>query len=654
MCGIAGIWQVDSQRIDPDLLHRMTMTLRHRGPDDEGYLFVNTSNGFAFHCGGADTGPQLNLTSIDQLPDQPFNFAFGFRRLAILDLSPNGHQPMSNRDGSCWLIFNGEIYNYIELRVELKAHGHTFRSGSDSEVLLAAYQEWGEACVEKFNGMWAFAIWDSRRHRLFCSRDRFGIKPFYYSWDGKTFAFASEIKALLALGLKRIPNNASIYDYLVSGIQDHTAETFFTHIYQLKPAHSLSLRENVLTLQRYWDLDLKRETDGADNVRKFYSLFEDSIRLHLRSDVPIGTCLSGGLDSSAIVCVTNKLLLDGGCKKVIGERQKTFSSCFDDPRFDERRYIQDVLNVTRAESNLIFPTSQKLLRVLPQLISHQEEPFSSTSIFAQWCVMERVAEKGIKVLLDGQGGDELSAGYHQYFDYYWGTLVRSMQLANLWGEWKVYRQLYGASPLGLLGRTARSFVPNNLVNFGRRVLQYRGAFGLSSDFARDHERRMPPPVNGRDTLTNALYDALVFFSLPALLHYEDRNSMAHSVEARVPFLDYRLVEFLFALPPEQKIKNAVTKIIFRRALDDVLPKSIQGRTDKMGFVTPEQEWFSTELRHWARDILYSSSFRTRGYFDPPLIHQAFEDYIAGKRGSTFLVWRWINLELWFQQFMDRH
>jgi asparagine synthase (glutamine-hydrolysing) len=420
MCGISGIWHLDNSRsISPSLIAQMTFTLRHRGPDDEGYLFVDTVTGHHEGRRGRDTVPELQMPDVRQGSEKRYDLAFGFRRLSIIDLSPAGHQPMGNADGSLWVVYNGEIYNYLELREELKARGHTFRTATDTEVILCAYEEWGEACLERFNGMWAFALWDGHRQQLFCARDRFGIKPFYYVWDGTTFAFASEIKALLQMpDITRRPNEPVIYDYLRYGHLDHSEETFFTGIKQFPPAHFLLLRPTrQFSLRRYWDLipDRRAEplfTSDASYAERFYSLFEDAVRLRLRSDVPIGTCLSGGLDSSAIVCVANKLLLDENVidPDLVGERQRTFSSCFDDRQYDERQYIQAVLALTGAEPNYTFPKGGELLDALTKLMWHQDEPFGSTSIYAQWRVMEKTAERGVKVLLDGQGGDELLAG----------------------------------------------------------------------------------------------------------------------------------------------------------------------------------------------------------------------------------------------------
>lgn len=659
MCGITGLWHLDQNRtVSPQLIHQMTSLLRHRGPDDEGYLFANTATGCVAECGGPDTVSPLNLPDARGLDDTAcFNLAFGFRRLSIIDVSPAGHQPMSTADGLLWLVYNGEIYNYLELRAELEAKGYSFKTATDTEVILYAYREWGADCLQRFNGMWAFALWDAQKRQLFCARDRFGIKPFYYVWDGETFAFASEIKALLQLpDLPRRPNNSVIYDYLRSGGLDYTGETFFENILQLPAAHHLTLQNNRLAVSSYWDLDLPGAAgppqDESAYAQEFYHLFEDAIRLHLRSDVPVGTCLSGGLDSSAIVVVANNLLFNGNTgPEIVGRQQKTFSSCFDDPRFDERQYIEPVLAATGAERNFTFPSAQKLMQAVPRLIWHHDEPFPSTSIFAQWSVMELAASRGVKVLLDGQGGDELLAGYQPCFDFYWGSLLRQGHWGELGQDLAAYRRLFDSSLPGLAARTARTFAPVSWQGMVRRA-RAGGTLGLNPEFARTYRRKTREFVyRGRDPFRHYLYD-LTRYGLPRLLRFEDRNSMAHSIEARVPFLDYRLVEFSFALPAEQKIKRGLTKVVLRNALRDVLPEPIRMRTNKMGFVTPEQTWLANELYDWLYAIITSESFQNREYFDAPQILQALQAHAAGQRDISALAWRWVNLELWLRQMIE--
>lgn len=649
MCGILGLYDPQHRSHDPQGVLRATRSLQHRGPDDEGFLFSDTRS-----------GQVLNHPPPDF---HAWNLAFGFRRLAILDLSPNGHQPMSSPDGQIWIVFNGEIYNYIELRQELAATDVQFRSGSDTEVILAAYQTWGEACLERLNGMWAFAIWDARQQKLFCARDRFGIKPFYYTWQDGCFAFASEIKALFELlSLPRRVNPAIVYDYLTFNLLDHSAETFFQGVLQLEPGQTLTLRRGDVAIRNYWELrpdPPHSPLPASAYAEQFHALFTDAVRLHLRSDVAIGSCLSGGLDSSAIVCVANRLLFGERAlpAELVGQQQKTFSACFADRRFDERQHIEKVLQATNAEANYTFPDPIQLLQDLPNLLWHQEEPFGSLSIYAQWCVMRTAQQRGVRVTLDGQGADEMLAGYHGYFDYFWGGLLQRRALSELGAEWQAYRRRFGGSYPSLLARSLRPFLSAGLI---RRARRYRrsgrlGAqvLGVHPDFAVQYQSRelenLPPdlpPFNGD------LYANLRRLSLPKLLHYEDRNSMAFSIEARVPFLDHRLVEFAFNLPESQKIQRGVTKVVLRNAMEGTLPEEIRTRSDKMGFVTPEKVWLATELRPWAEEIFASTSFAGRPYFDVPAIRAAFRKHIAGEVDLTGLAWRWLNLELWLRRFVD--
>lgn len=654
MCGIFGVWNTNKQPIDLQALLASLGTIRHRGPDDEGYLLVNSSGMKTVSYKGNDGAAQVDLPHIEQVFEPRFDAAFGFRRLSILDLSPTGHQPMGNADGSLWIVFNGEIYNYIELRRELQALGYSFHTQSDTEVILNAYDAWGVECLDRFNGMWGFALYDKRKNRLFCARDRFGIKPFYYHFDGKRFVFASEIKAVLRYtGIERRPNDAIVHDYLNYALMDHSHETFFEGVHQLLPAHFLVLEDAAVRVQRYWDLNpdnrLTLPTD-SDYAGRFHELFEDAVRLHLRSDVAVGSCLSGGLDSSAIVCVANKLLFSDRVvpSELIGEKQKTFSSCFEDERFDERKYIESVLAVTSAERNFTFPSPQNLLEDLQRLLWHQDEPFGSTSIYAQWCVMRIAARRGVRVLLDGQGSDEMLAGYHPYFDSYWGTLLTQGSLSALWREWSAYRNQYRVSWWHLIQHTLFSIAPQA---FQRRVRANRGALGLRPDFSSKFQTRYPDEnIEYRGTpLSKRLYQALVRSSLPALLRYEDRNSMAYSIEARVPFLDYRLVEFVFSLPEEQKIRNARTKFVLRNSMKDVLPEPIRARMDKMGFVTPERVWISGDLKDWVDDIFNSKSFAENPYLDSSKTKTLLAEHRAGRRDLGSTLWRWINLEQWRKQ-----
>jgi len=659
VCGISGIWNfAQDEEIDPLTLLEMTSRLRHRGPDDEGYLFVNTRSSQTLQCGGKVTPKELGLPGVDRCFGNPFDLALGFRRLSILDLSPLGHQPMGSEDGLTWIVYNGEIYNYLEIRDELSGLGHRFRSKTDTEVVLHAYEEWGSDCLRRFNGMWALAMVDLKTRCLFCARDRAGVKPFYYRYDGKRFGFASEIKALLALEQLPVkPNDQIVADYLFSGLLDHTEETFFEGISQLKPGEYLVLKDGRLNLHRYWDVASPKVQFAReeDYVNRFRRLLEDAVRLRLRSDVPIGTCLSGGLDSSSIVCLANQMMRNGETidLKLVGERQKTFSSCFENPLFDERVFVEKVIEHTGAEKNFVFPKAEDLFTDMKKLIWHQDEPFGSTSIYAQWNVMKLARERGVTVLLDGQGGDELLAGYIPSFYYLFGQKLMSGDLRGLLQEVRGFRGNDANIGRSWLKGTAFSLVPDGMKAMLRRRLRPGIEWG-EQDFQRKYLRTLPTLCKFEHELDNYLYSIFRSRILPALLHYEDRNSMAFSLETRLPFLDYRLVEYAFSLPVEQKIRQGVTKVILRHAMEGILPEVVRIRRDKMGFVTPEDIWFKTVLKDHIESILFSRSFSERGYFNIKKVKDAFSDYCQGKNQMGSALWRWVNLELWFRTFVDRN
>ena len=652
MCGITGIYSLKGN-ISPEFIKRMTDLLRHRGPDDEGFLAVNSESGEVFPLIGNDS--KVQGQRIEDF-NKPVDLFLGHRRLAIIDLSSAGHQPMCNEDGSLWIIHNGEIYNYLEIGKQLERLGHRLKSQTDTEVVLHAYEEWGTGCLTRFNGMWAFALVDLTKKLIFCSRDRAGVKPFYYVYDNRQFCFASEIKALLELeGFTAEPNDQIIADYLFSGLIDHTQETFFKNIYQLRPGEYLLFRDNKLIVQPYWDIEGKEISFARhdDYSERFYELLEDAIRLRLRSDVPIGTCLSGGLDSSSIVFLANKLVCDGQNidSHMVGERQKTFSSCFEDPAYDERKYIELVIQQTGAEKNYVFSRGENLLKDLSKLIWHQEEPFGSSSIYAQWNVMRRAKERGVTVLLDGQGGDELLAGYLPSFYPLLGQMVKQMALRRLIREFDAFRKCHRGMPNQFVLGIAAAIVPGWVKPFLQRYLN--GRMGWADEGLRKrYSRYFPRPEKFKEDLNNYLYHIFRSMILPGLLHYEDRNSMAFSLETRLPFLDYRLVEYIFSLPAGQKLKDGVTKVILRDAMKGKLPDEIRNRMDKMGFGTPEDIWFRTVLREGVSEIIGSKSFAERGYFDVRKVRQAFENHCSGEVNIRSLIWRWVNLELWLRMFID--
>ena len=620
MCGLCGVVALD-RPAETETVARMAAELDHRGPDGDGAW------------------------------DEP-GVALGFRRLAILDLSAAGMQPMASADGRLQLVHNGEIYNYRELRAELEAKGHAFRTGTDTEVVLAAYREWGEACVERFNGMWALALWDADRRTLFASRDRFGVKPLYYRLDGARLVFASEPKAFRADPETALEaNRRAVRDYVEQGYADHTAETFFAGISKLPPAHSLTFGPGGLRLRRYWSLE-ERDAPAGDAAESVRELLVDSVRLRLRSDVPVGTCLSGGLDSSAIACVVDHLLrTEAENARPVGERQRTFTAYFEEPGFDERPFARAVVEQTGADAHWISFDDAALVDALPRIVEGQDEPFGSTSIVAQWFVMRAAKEAGLTVMLDGQGADETLAGYHGYFGPFFADLLAAGRLRDLRAEIAGYRALHGAGAATAAVALARPFVPERVRWLARG--RVRGGSSLVHPDLRG--LAVTPEPNGSHDdgrLRRQLRLILTARGLPELLRYEDRNSMAHSLEARVPFLDYRLVELLFSLDAGQLIERGKTKAVLRRALGDLLPPVVRDRVDKLGFVTPEARWLRGGLGELAADVFASRSFAERGFVDADAARRRLERHRSSEAAAGFELWRALNVELWARTFLD--
>ena len=667
MCGICGVFTSDGYRAGSAIFN-MATALRHRGPDDEGYLLGNTTQHSWIKATGPETITQIPKNPISHNADGQFNLAFGMRRLAIIDLSSSGHGPMTYNNGSYWITYNGEIYNYIELKQELTNLGHKFQTATDTEVILAAYAQWGPSCLARFNGMWAFAIWDVNKDKIFCARDRFGIKPFTYYWDGSLFAFASEAKALLRHPkIQTKPDDAAIFDYLVKGLSHHGERTFFEGIKNLLPAHyiELDLRNKRMDFHKWWDIPLnvnfESQKAGNENavIEEFRALLIDTVRLSLRSDVPIGSCLSGGLDSSALVTIANRLLIDEQVlpPELIGKHQKTFSACFDDPEIDERPYIQEVIQSTKADAHYIFPQGRNgLWKEINVLHWHQEGPVGSTSIYSQWAVMRLAKEKGVTVLLDGQGADELLAGYTYYLGSYLSQAMRQKGLLFAIRELASASSMTQTPLLFLCGQMFYELLPASIRNFSQGVINTRIRTKktlplnyLADNFVRtfDDHRVVSYKNKGYDSLAEHLHDSIAFTSLPALLHYEDRNSMAFSIEARVPYLDYRLVELVFSLAANYKIRDGWTKWILREGTKGILPDRIRWRKRKLGFATPEKAWLNSNLGI-IRDIFRGSVVSSK-YLHPKLIQQFRK--ITEENVKLFPgFWRLTSLELWMRAF----
>ncbi len=616
MCGLAGIIDF-TVPADPDRAEAMAQLLAHRGPDD--------------HAVWSEQ-----------------DVALGFRRLSIIDLSRSGRQPMADEHDRYRILHNGEVYNYRELRPELEARGHRFRSRTDTEVILAAYAEWGADCVRRFNGMWAFVIWDRQERRLFCSRDRFGIKPFYYRRTGSRLVFASELRAFRADAHPLAPNDRVVRDFLEHSLVEHTNETFFDGIVQLPAAHSLTFDEHGLRLARYWQLE-PRDPPPGDPAVEVRERFLDAVRLRLRSDVRVGTCLSGGLDSSAIACGVELLLRDGGdADNSVGDRQEVFTVYFDDPAIDERKYAAAVVDRTGARSHLLSFSGPELVEKLPEIVEAQGEPFRSPSIAAQWFVMQAARQSGLTVMLDGQGGDEILAGYRGYFGYLFADLAVRRRFRTLWSELRAFRTLHGAGYPAVAAAFALPFVPATL------AWSVRARANGSVALLHPRLRGLPTTALRTESPFHDVFRRQLYFvltrRLPELLRYEDRNSMTHSIEARLPFLDYRLVELMFSLDSHHLIEDGRTKAVLRRSLADLLPPIVRERVDKIGFATPAGRWLRGPLGAFAAEVFGSREFRERGFVDARAAEERLRRHQAGQGDAESEIWRALSLELWARSF----
>jgi asparagine synthase (glutamine-hydrolysing) len=585
------------------LLELMTVSLRHRGPDDDGHFEDATAS-------------------------------LGFRRLSIIDLE-HGAQPMSMDDGRLQIVYNGEVYNFRELRVELEAVGHTFQTACDTEVVLHAYAEWGTDCFRRFNGMWGLAILDERTAtpRLVLARDHFGIKPLFYARHRGRVVFASEIKAILQdESFPREVDEQQMYEYLRFGLFDHNDGTFFRGIRQVPAAAFAVIEGSTISESTYWTPQLSEDGDASPEA--FRAVFERAVQRRLVADVPVGICLSGGLDSSSICTVMAQQLHDHvRDTESLGDRLKTFSAVFPGDRIDESTYIDSVLKVTGADNSQVQPTDQDFIRELEAWVWYMEEPMVSSAPFAMWMVM-RLARRQVTVTLDGQAGDELLAGY----DHYPYVLLRQLLRDRKYAEF--------AREAWLLRDIVTPLVRRRLRERGQRV---DVAGMLSPSFTRG--RKAPHDDRVADDLKRRLLQDFRTYSLPPLLRYEDRASMAHSLEARLPYLDQELVDYILTLPRTAIIHNGWTRAIVRQALHGVLPRKVEARRKKIGFTTPEFRWYRRQ-RAVLQSLMRSPSFRARPYWKAAAVAENFRRACAGEVEESMFFWRAVNAEVWLRVYID--
>lgn len=583
MCAILGI---KGNLPDIKIIEKARDTMIHRGPDDSG-VYYNKKD----------------------------EIALGHRRLSIIDLSDSGKQPLESADGRYIIIFNGEIYNYIELKKEL-VNFYNFKTRTDTEVLLVAYIKWGSKCLDKLNGMFSFAIWDKKEKKLFCARDRLGIKPFFYTTHNNSFYFASEIKGLLALGIPVKENESVIYDYLRFGLYGHTNNTFFKDIKVLPAGHTLKLKNKKVILNKYWSLDNLENKYANLSIEeaseKFIDLLKNAIRLRLRSDVPIGINLSSGLDS-------NGLLYFG--QKITGLAIPIFSMCVESDEYNECEILEKTLTETQkrawsttlSKPNDIAEGSKKMNLI-------QDQPYGGVPTIVYEKLNKKAKEENVTVLLEGQGLDELLAGYKYYFledekdnstadDKKINTLTMSQDTTNLEQE----------------GILSDNFIKRN----------------KTIDF--------PRPF--KSSLLNAQYRDLMFTKLPRVLRFNDHVSMAYGRELRLPYLDHNIVEFCFGLPAKYKLRDGVQKLLIRESMKEYIPNIVNIKAKKT-FGAVQTEWMRTGLKEFVYSILESTSFKNRPYWNHNALNEKIEKFYKDEGNNSFFIWQCINLEIWLKEYID--
>jgi len=627
MCGIAGFLTKDSTAFDSYyVIKRMTKTLNHRGPDGEGIEVFQS--------------PKFGCVT-----------ALGHRRLKIIDLSEKARQPMFNDDKNLSIVFNGELYNYLELKEELLAKGYNFFSSSDTEVILNAYAEWGTGCFERFNGMWALAIFDKKKKKIILSRDRFGKKPLYYYKTSGEFIFASEIKAILKYpGVLRKPNHDKIYRYIARNYRyvDIDEKSFFDNIDQIPKSSYVEIDEYLnITARKYWQIDpplIKEEIDEKEAIDTFRDRLMDAVKIRLRSDVPVGCMLSGGLDSTSITSIAYK---------VFNKRIIAFSGITGEEKgvYDESDYINSVIRETNANFHYIRPEPADVVDTVDEMLYYHDEPVCTVTWYNLYLIAKKISKEKVPVILNGHAGDELLAGYWEHYHYNFYELDKSGNTKELEHEISCWKQNHGRAPSEI--EKYRSYI--NDLEGGRtaevdRFSDYSYCF--KEEIIKKYHRKISLENGYTNLLNRRLYSELFYETVPASLRPEDRNTMSQSIESRSPFLDYKLAEFCFSLPNKFKIRNGVGKWILREAMKGILPEDVRTRKDKAGFIAPADEWFRTINKKQIFDIINSDSFNSRNLFNINRVNEMFKEHVERKKNHQMVLWQIINLELWFRRFFD--
>lgn len=633
MCGIVGFYSYRGNiSLSKEMLNTMTNSMSHRGPDDSGCVLFEKAKKIpsAFK----------NITDSTKISE---GFAgLGHRRLSIIDLSKRGHQPMSAEGGLVWMVYNGEVYNYIELREELEAKGYDFNSTTDSEVVLKSYLEWGTDCFERFNGMWAIGIYDLRTDIVILSRDRFGKKPLYYYKNSDFLLFASEIKAILIHPLVRKEMNLKkVVDYAGRHYRyvDCDNESFFKDIFHVpKSSYMVFRKTGEEVVRRYWELkeapllgDTKSE---GEIVERFGWLLKDAVSIRLRSDVPVGCMLSGGLDSGSITCIAASQNNDF----------ITFSGITGKGYYDESEYINEILRHTGVKSRYIYPGADALFPTLKEMLGFHDEPVCTVTWYSNYIITKQIPQYHVPVVLTGHGGDELLAGYWDHYHYNFSDMrINGRDDSEEFNSW-LHNHKRPADEYKREKEYIEKLHANNSIEVDKYsqylsalspdILSYTACSNFFSPFKGD--------------LTRRLYLELFYETVPPSLRAEDRNMMAFSIENRLPFLDYRLAEFSFRLDNKYKIRNGLGKWLLREAMKGVMPDKVRLRTDKTGFNAPFDEWIRNENRKQLEDIIYSKNFMNTEIYSIDKVKELFDEHLIGRNHYMFF-WQYINLNLWYEQ-----
>ncbi len=631
MCGIWGI--VTDDKLDVLQFEKTGQVLAHRGPDDSG-IYINSN-------------PRTSNSKLQ--------IALGHTRLSIIDLSQNAHQPMSNEDGSVWITYNGEVYNFKRIRPELEKKGHVFKSNSDTEVILHSYEEWGEDFLPRLSGMFAFAVWDDKRKSLFIARDRIGKKPLFYYWDGKIFAFASELQALISLGVPKSIDLSAIHQYLAYQYIP-APKTAFKNISKLPPAHYLILENGDIRVQRYWDIDFSKKikvTNEEQLSADVYDGLRESVRQRLISDVPFGAFLSGGIDSSIVVALMSQAMQ---------EPVKTFSIGFEEEAYNELPYARQIAKLFKTDHKE-FIVKFDALSVLPELVRHYGEPYADSSALPTY-YLSKMTSGFVKVALSGDGGDESFAGYDRYYALKfmrWFKHIPDEVKALSFKMLDIGKESDSKSKIKRLKRFIQgSFYPDNQVYsqwmtaFSRDDMERLYGQAMLEILAEEEPHYLIKlfKYSTANDLVEKAMDVDIHSYLPFdLLVKVDIASMANSLEVRCPFLDHKFMEFVASIPFKYKLNGRIKKYILKKAFSGMIPEEIFSRR-KTGFGVPVSRWFRHDLKEYISDVLLSHESIERGYFKPDAIKTLLSEHVSGRVDHSNKLWTLLMLELWHREFIN--